>query len=188
MRNHVIVSLVIIMEQKRFENIDICKGILIIIVVLIHGLALTSARDSYIHRFNSAFVMPAFFVLSSILYNHEKWQRKGFLAFLIHRIQTLIIPYFFFDLTGGAIVQIALGNWCGLSFSGLLRECMRLLYHSLTLDFNLVSNWFLPALFFAELLLYAAMSLRKHGPIYIYIFSAFCLCTGRRIYPLGYSR
>lgn len=155
-------------KQKRLENIDICKGILILLIIIQHGIQMTAAKEGYFRTWDGSVSMPAFFILSGILYNHEKWSQEGFIAFAIRRIQTLIIPYFFFELTGSAIVKILLGKWYGLNVSGILSESLHLMKNALTLHCSMAPIWFLPTLFIAELLLYISLVLEKHNRLILH--------------------
>lgn len=164
-----IVSAVIFMEKKRFENVDICKGILILLVVITHGVGMTAAKEGYFRTWAGSVTMPSFFILSGLMYNHEKWSKKGFVAFVVRRIQTLIIPYFFFELTGGAVVQIILGNWSGLTAAGIAKGFLSLLINAIKIECNMWPDWFLPTLFGAELLLFIALSLEKRKSFLLWV-------------------
>lgn len=77
--------------MKRFDYIDIAKGIGILMVVWAHIL-LTGAS----HRFIYAFHMPVFFLLSGMMFCREKYATFG--AFLGKRAKRLLIPYVIYSV------------------------------------------------------------------------------------------
>ena len=88
--------------------------------------------------------MPAFFLISGMLFNTGKWQAAPWKTFFARRTQSLLVPYLFFELLAIAYRHFLLG---GLSIAdGLLR--------TLTLQCNTGANWFLPAMFLASSLLF----------------------------------
>jgi len=77
------------LNNKRFEILDIAKGIGIFLVVFAH-VNYTPFLLAYIYSFH----MPIFFVFSGMLFNRDKYD--NFLCFLKRRIKTLIYPYLLF--------------------------------------------------------------------------------------------
>lgn len=71
------------MQSKRYDNIDVLKGLGIILVLLTH----TNAALSW-ERFYTAFYMPLFFWASGYLYHNSPGK-----SFLNKKIKTLIFPY-----------------------------------------------------------------------------------------------
>ena len=86
------------MEKKRYTQIDICKGIGIILVILGHALKQTGSSNQFLQIVISiiySFHMPLFFILSGfvslkILYLADTKQR---LAYIGQRAKRLLIPY-----------------------------------------------------------------------------------------------
>lgn len=72
-----------IVQSKRYDNIDVLKGLGIILVLLTH----TNAALSW-ERFYTAFYMPFFFWASGYLYHNSPGK-----SFLNKKIKTLIFPY-----------------------------------------------------------------------------------------------
>lgn len=72
--------------MRRFEYIDIAKGIGILLVVWAHIL-LTGVS----HRVIYAFHMPLFFLISGMLFRRDKY--AGFVDFLKRRAKRLLIPF-----------------------------------------------------------------------------------------------
>lgn len=77
--------------MKRFDYVDIAKGIGILMVVWAHIL-LTGAS----HRFIYAFHMPVFFLLSGMMFSREKYASFG--VFLGKRAKRLLIPYVIYSV------------------------------------------------------------------------------------------
>ncbi|MBR3357486.1 MAG: acyltransferase family protein [Solobacterium sp.] len=142
------------MENKRIDYLDICKGILIILVVIGHVIQIIDIdKDSYLIKFIYSFHMPAFFMISGYLFNADKWKRKGFKEFLINRINKNLIPYFFFEYLYG-FTAVLFSNHAGLNWKGWIMEALLVIKKSLTARPNYVPSWFLITLFFAAILVY----------------------------------
>ena len=125
------------MKQNRISYIDICKALGIFTIVLGH----VSATKT-IMIWQAAFHVPLFFFLSGLCFNESR-HRKVY-DFIKSRFKTLIIPYIIFSV-------LLYYLWVGiqsLSYQNLLK-CM-LFPASNTSSYGAV-NWFLPALFFAEI-------------------------------------
>ena len=82
-------------SEQRIGNIDTAKGILIILVVIGHVLNFNAPATSAIKTWIYSFHMPAFFIISGLLINPEKWERQSFLTFIKHKAYSLLIPYIF---------------------------------------------------------------------------------------------
>ena len=140
--------------QKRLEHYDNAKGILILLVVMGHLLAYANPDWSikpYIlaHSYIASFHMPAFFALSGMLFDAERWQKRSWGAFLTRRVRTLAVPYLFFELL--AILYLHFVLHAVTIPEGLL--------HMVRLECNIGADWFLPAMFFASLLFFSCVKL-----------------------------
>ena len=84
------------MNNKRFEWIDILKGIGIILVVVGHSnFSFAKATTAmFIQKYIYSFHMPLFFFVSGYLFVKDKY--SNFKRFLRVKTKTLMIPYFFF--------------------------------------------------------------------------------------------
>lgn len=135
---------------KRILKYDQARGLLILFVVLGHILAYANPDwnikpYNLAHTLITSFHMPAFFLLSGMLFNAEKWRERGWTAFLAQKAKTLLIPYLFFELLGILYKHFILGT---VSISdGLLLM--------VTLRCNVGADWFLPAMFVSNILFYA---------------------------------
>lgn len=140
-------------KNDRMTYIDVAKGILIICVVIGHVINfeyfVTAAIKTIIYTFH----MPAFFIISGILVKPENLRKQSFGNFLKQRTKRLLIPYVLFELIGG-IIQMFLFGCDKVNFVGIL-------YGIVTLHCHTGADWFLPTLFFAELLFW--LCVKKSG-------------------------
>lgn len=79
------------MEGKRLIEIDVMKGIFIILMVLCH-LPYFVEKYAYVNNFVYSFHMYGFLLISGFLFNTEK-NFKGFFTYL----RSLLVPYLFFS-------------------------------------------------------------------------------------------
>lgn len=134
--------------MKRVKYIDTAKGYLILLVIIGHVLIVLNPDYDKIYftapqAFIYTFHMPAFFVLHGIVFNMDKWREQSLKVFVLRRLQTLMIPYCFFEVIG--II------WRKLFFNQPLGTG---LYNLVTVRCNVGADWFLPAMFLGSLLLW----------------------------------
>lgn len=137
---------------KRLLYIDTTRAILITLVVLGHVLNYANPQYNIIsytlaQEFINAFHMPAFFLLSGLLTDGEKWRSRPVGAYFVHKAKTLLIPYLFFECLAILYKHFVL-------HSVSLAEGIRLM---LTMRCNVGADWFLPAMFLACALYYLYM-------------------------------
>ncbi len=133
--------------RVRDQSIDVAKGILTIFVVYGHVFS-----ESYGKSFVYAFHIPAFFIISGMLICvTEEWKRS-WLQIIQRNIQTIVVPYIFFEIVGGITYYIRFGY--GQNPVGLL-------YNSLVMRCNNGPDWFLYILFISRLILVFAVKLHK---------------------------
>lgn len=132
--------------MKRIDYIDTAKGYLMLAVILGHVLIVLNPDYSKLYftsvqAFIYVFHMPAFFVIHGILFDIEKWSKRPLKEFIIKRLQTLIIPYVFFEVIGTFWRAIFYKQplWTGI-------------YNLITIRCNIGADWFLPAMFLGSLL------------------------------------
>lgn len=133
-------------ESGRLSHIDIAKGILIILVVIGHILKGSVFITKTMIRIINAFHMPAFFIISGFLTNGAKLKSQPFPAFVKKRAVRLLIPYVVFELIGGFWQMLLMGTE-SVNITGILTGIP-------TVRCHVGADWFLVALFFAELLIY----------------------------------
>lgn len=147
------------MKEKRLKDLDMAKGIGIILVVAGHSGMASEAVVTWL----SSFHMPLFFILSGMLAYYKKEEQHPVFYSIKKKARALLVPYAFFSviyllidlyyIIRGREIQLADAVLQTISFSGLS------------------VLWFLPALFIGEILF---LSLRKHtsGPV-----TAVCCCA-----------
>ncbi|MDD7390065.1 MAG: acyltransferase family protein [Lachnospiraceae bacterium] len=135
--------------NKRIEFFDVAKAILIIMVVLGHTIRLVEEAGggydiTYAEKFINSFHMPAFFIITGVLFNEQKWKEASWSSFLLSRFKTLIIPYLFFEIIDSTL-QVFVYK---IGIEGF-KEC---LMRMLTVNCNSGPDWFLIAIFIGEVL------------------------------------
>ena len=134
--------------KQRLAFIDRAKGIGILMVVFSHLSSMTGFGNRLWSWYNP-FMLTLFFMISGGM-RRKRERGKAFPAFVRHRAYALLLPYFVFDILALGI-QTVLNYWRG----GVPEAAAKLqigLVRIFTLR-GLGPDWFLPVLFFAELLL-----------------------------------
>lgn len=136
--------------KKRIEYFDVAKALLIALVVIGHELQYANPAYDIIpytlaQEFIGSFYMPAFFVISGLLFDPKSLAERSWGEFGLRRIRTLVIPYFFFEML--AIVYKSL-----VLRSVSIVEGLRLM---VTFRCNVGADWFLPAMFMADIIFFA---------------------------------
>lgn len=135
--------------MKRFDYLDIAKGIGILTVVWAHIMLVGAS-----HRLIYAFHMPLFFFISGLLFNKDKYDSLG--AFLKQRFKRLFIPYVVYSLVSWAVwagFRYLRGDEVDSFFAPLLQIVLAqgsgefIVYNSVL--------WFVPCLFAVEIMYYA---------------------------------
>lgn len=135
--------------KERITYLDAAKAYLIIMVVIGHILIVLNPGYEKIYfsvfqEFIGTFHMPAFFIIHGILFNAEKWGNVSIRSFVEKKAYAFLVPYLFFELMG--IVWKAF--FCGQQWS-------KGLYDLLTVRCNVGADWFLIAIFMANVLFLA---------------------------------
>ena len=134
--------------KQRLAFIDRAKGIGILMVVFSHLSSMTGFGNRLWSWYNP-FMLTLFFMISGGMRRNRE-SGKAFPAFVRRRAHALLLPYFVFDILALGI-QTVLNYWRG----GVPEAAAKLqigLVRIFTLR-GLGPDWFLPVLFFAELLL-----------------------------------
>lgn len=159
----------------RSDWIDSLKGMAILLVVIGHLTAVTSGLNQYIYSFH----MPLFFFISGYLFNFEKYMDIG-KEYLIKKIYSLMIPYFFFSAISyvfyvimDSLYQPQIQN-IEVFGKGILFN----LYVILSSASGYLINtplWFLPCLFITELLFFILRKYFKHNYMLLLVIAIFSL-------------
>lgn len=143
------------MNKSRISYFDTAKGILIILVIIGHCIQKSGLESSTTLAFYPAvitlriicsFHMPAFFILSGILFNTDKWCAISITNFIKKRSYQLLVPYFFFEVCGYI--------WYKTLYGDAFPNIGRAFLNTLLIQCNVGACWFLPTLFISEIILY----------------------------------
>lgn len=126
-------------SKSRIRFFDIAKGVSIIAVVLGHIMP----TDVGLNIFISSWHVPAFFIINGMLLSYTNYSEKSFTKILITGLMRLIIPYFCFGML------LLLTRW---GFSGFDIFTLRWQLIDLLFFYGIGANWFLPAMFFAQVI------------------------------------
>lgn len=156
-----------LIEKERLPEIDIVKGVSILLVVLFHA----GLTEGLIADLLKDIRMPLFFMISGYLYSSSKYQENFFLL-AKDKFQTLLIPYLSFALIGCAIwVAIHLVNAKEINW---IKPIQGIFYGN---GNWIVANppiWFLGALFFSFLIYNIIIKITQEYSVYAQL-GIFCL-------------
>ena len=143
--------------------IDILKGLLILFVIIGH-----TTQNKLVTNFLSSFYMPCFFIVSGFLMKKTMVIRK----FIIKKVKGLLLPYFFFALIW--VLFCFLKSFVVESDFNIFRALLSILLpYSGSLGGNAYNLWFLPCLFFAQIL----VALIIYGKLILKIVAGIVWCT-----------
>mgnify|MGYP000027435115 FL=1 len=124
-----------LMEGKRYEYIDIAKGVVIILMVLGH-----SSLPWYPQRWIFSFHMPFFFLISGLMTN---WEKNGIREFVSKKVSTLLIPFVIYSLIVLLLTPLYSDKTIGTHS-----------WQIMTKGWEGMALWFVPVLFFSQVVCY----------------------------------
>lgn len=124
------------LQKKRIIWIDIIKGICMIFIVISHSYP----PEAYV-RFYTPFFLTGFFFSSGYTFS----AKESIGSYLLHKMRTLFLPYWFFGLINAFIAWMLDGDNFKDRILGLL----------LSINRKNDDLWFIMCLFSVELLFYA---------------------------------
>ena len=133
-------------KSSRNQELDVAKGLGILLVVIGHGYSHTTNIELLIYGFH----MPFFFIISGIIYGQKQVQ---FEFNLRKKFKTLIIPYLFFEIMWW--LCIALMNVNNPTWNG-----KEIIVKALSFKGN-IATWYLPCLFLVELIFWLVIHTGK---------------------------
>lgn len=124
-------GIILRVEQSRAGDVDLLRGICIVLMVMGH-VSFGVEFDKWIHGFH----MPVWFIISGFFAN----TKRGYIVYIKRKSRVIMVPYLFFSLLYEVIWSI-LGNnqWIGLIWP-----------NTIEIPLN-GALWFLPALFFVDI-------------------------------------
>lgn len=124
-----------LMARKRYEYIDIAKGVVIILMVLGH-----SSLPWYPQRWIFSFHMPFFFLISGLMTN---WEKNDFRKFASKKVSTLLIPFVIYSLIVLLLTPLYSDKTIGTHS-----------WQIMTRGWEGMALWFVPVLFFSQVVCY----------------------------------
>lgn len=123
---------------------DIAKGIGIILVIICHIESIPLGIRSYLVTFH----MPVFFVISGMLMHLTHEAKRPAKELILRKLKHILLPYFIFSLLF-PFINIFYYNHIGIADPAALFRAEMIMGVTMT---GISVLWFLPALFFSELI------------------------------------
>lgn len=176
------------LKMQRIEWIDFSKGLMIIFIVLAHAIS----EETSLVKFLSIFIIQFFFIMSGFLFNLDKWGDK-YGEFVSKRIKRILLPFFLANILFFPIWFVFCYNLGFLTHLGLLDKATPFTAIVATFIGNgngvrmlLAQLWFLPALFFAEIIFLKLFNrLNKFGTEIFVLAIVFCAYIGLNMKSIG---
>ncbi len=145
-------------STNRIYWIDNLRALAIILMVFGHTNNSEAEIENLVNYIYS-FHMPLFYFISGLTFYPERF--KSLKEFLVRKISTLLVPYFFFSLLGFGLLMST--NHSYFSLTALGDALFRIAFADtdlLNFDYD-GPLWFLPCLFLVEMELYCISFLKK---------------------------
>ena len=141
---------------KRYDYMDIAKGIGILMVVWAHILL-----TGWTHKMIYAFHMPLFFFLSGMLFKKEKYHSFG--IFFVRRAKRLLLPYVIYSVATWAIWALFIYLTHHNKVSSYLMPLLQTFIAQGSGEFFVHNSalWFIPCLFLTEILYFFISKLKR---------------------------
>ena len=169
------------LSKKRLDYLDLAKGIGILIVMLGHFPVDGEPHISrQLYDFIFSFHMPLFFIITGIIFGYNrKWEKQTFKELFIKKLKTIIYPYF--TLSAAALILQTL-EMVFLHF-GSPFDLQVTVIRTLTFrGYNAL--WYLPALFFSEIVFFALEKLRVNRFIFVAVTPVITSLLAVYVYPV----
>lgn len=149
---------------------------LIISVVIGHIINFDSFVTGVIKTIIYSFHMPAFFIISGMLMNYDKILANSYCELIKKRAKRLLIPYVCFELIGGLLQMVLMGTE--------VVNPIGIIYGTLTIHCHVGADWFLPTLFFAEIMFY--VSAKNFKKKFLFTIGIFCMSLAFAVPDFNY--
>jgi len=166
--------------DKRIQYIDIARGLAMILIITGHSVA-----PGYVQSAIYTFHVPLFFFVSGYFF-----KRRGFVSLVSKNFKRLVVPYLVTSCV--VIFYNVLKALSGRGWDGALQSLLAMLYccgESVDYGFFRIPScgviWFLPALFFAMVIVNFALE-RKHTALIVLLITACSWASGQIfLFPFG---
>lgn len=149
-------------KLKRDENIDISRGIGIILVIFAHILSIKE-----INRVIYFFHMPLFFFLAGMSMVYSYKEDTSFKEYTIKKIKNILVPYFIFSIISfiyWALIERKIRGQIDISIISNFLNIFIAKASSQLYSPNVVM-WFLPCMFTTDIMFFALMRLKHKKTI-----------------------
>ena len=136
-------------KNARLTYMDMVKGIAIILVVIGHS---TVASDNVV-TWLASFHMPLFFIISGMLFYIKQSQTEKFKEYFFKRFRGMMIPYFVFSAYNILLFYYQSARYPDIKTPEFIKDS----YLQAFSFYGISVLWFLPAIFFAELIFFGLM-------------------------------
>lgn len=157
------------MKENRIEEIDLLRGIAIILIVFGHVI-----KDGVVYKFLYSFHVPLFFIVSGMVFRTKN--QENFKEFLKRNFKQLIVPYLIWSyiaLIPFAIFGNRIGNVLNLQITSdnIISYLFGILYGNPKTGFlkAALPLWFLPCLFSIRIMMYGIYKIKNYIKINDYI-------------------
>jgi fucose 4-O-acetylase-like acetyltransferase len=172
-------------DHKRVAYIDLAKGIGMVLVLCGHlQNGIVFSFSPYLQdfcRWIFSFHMPMFFIISGMLFA-AKGEIPEMKVFFKKRFSSIMIPYYLFSVIYFLIIIYGVFVSRSMGISDMFVQLWYAVCH-----YGINVLWFLPALFFAEMIF--AFIMKKFGGkkrwtvMILFTIAALCINAARRFMP-----
>ncbi|MCQ2237841.1 MAG: acyltransferase family protein [Bacteroidaceae bacterium] len=174
---------------KRYDYLDVAKGIGILLVLLHHLIGhygISTSISSYLMAFISPFNVTIFFFISGFLFS----RKTSYKEFLINKFKKLVVPFFFFYLTSLGLVLAMLTYGVDIPYLHNI-STLRLIgdFWMNSCQWVNIPLWFFQSMFWCSIMYYAITSLKKAHIRYLLSMTLILIGTILSVYriqlPMG---
>ena len=165
-----------IAKKEKLYYLDVARGIAICFVVLGHA----DGGDNPLNIWISTFLLPLFFIISGVLLRYrDAWKTEKIGVLILKRAKGLLIPYF-----GYSAICIAYYFFMRIVFrEGRFLDILDMITSTIALH-GYSTLWFLPTLFFAEIIVILIIKYQKRIKWCVFLLAAI---TFVGLYVLKYN-
>lgn len=161
--------------NERIKSLDFAKGIAIIAVTFAHNLGSLEMDDLFIYKYLCSFELFVFFFINGMIIYLKNYSNQSLKHYSKKQFKSLMIPYYKFS---AIILLIDIIVTLPKGVNKLLLIICRDIIYSI-LNFGLGAIWFLPSLFFANLIVFSINKKYHYKGIIICVLALIGICIGK---------